>query len=111
MISLGLNEPQLLQPTEEQLRRALAEAVRSRNLLSNVDFRWWMKKLEEGAQKEYKKLVYRQDEPAKYHERRGIIKSIEKGLEELRLRASEVESLEERLKLYERSDEPVARGA
>jgi hypothetical protein len=111
MISLGLSQPELVEPTEEQLRRSLAEAVRARNLLNNVDFQWWMKKLEEGAQKEYRKLVYRQDEPAKYHERRGTIKSIEKGLDELRLRASEVENLEERLKSYDERTEPVARGA
>lgn len=110
MISLDLNQPSMVEPTEEQVRLKLAEAVRSRNLLENKDFQWWTKKLEEGAEKHYRKLVRSDEEPAGYHKRRGMILAIEKALEELHLRASLVEDLEERLKLYEQP-EPVARGA
>ena len=109
MISLDLNSPALVEPTEDQLRKALAEAVRSRSLLENEDFKWWIKKLNEGAEKHYKKLVYSDEEPAKYHKRRGMIQAIERGLEELRLRASQVESLEGRIR--DRQEQPVARGA
>ena len=112
MISLNLNQPALVQPTEEQIRNAMVEAARSRNLLENEDFQWWIAKLEKGASENYKKLVYREEEPPKYHWRRGMIQAVERGLQELRLRASEVENLEQQIKeLYDRSDEPAARGA
>lgn len=112
MISLGLNQPQLMEPTEEQLRAALAEAVRSRNLLNNKDFQWWIEKLERGADKHYKKLVYKEEEPPKYHWRRGMIQAVESGIHELRLRAERVEEIEQQIKeQHEQRDEPVARGA
>jgi hypothetical protein len=109
LTELNLNSPALMEPTEEQLRKALAEAVRSRSLLENEDFQWWVSKLEEGKDKHYKKLVYSDEEPAKYNKRRGMIQAIERGLEELRLRASQVESLEGRIR--DRQEQPVARGA
>lgn len=111
MNTLQLNEFAKNVPTETDLRRVLMEAARSRNLLNNPDFKWWVTKLEEGVKKHYKKLAWSDDEPAKYHERRGMIKAIEKSLEELRLRAEQVEELEERLREYDRRKEPVARGA
>jgi hypothetical protein len=111
MIQLGLNQPQSPQPTEADLRKALFEAARSRNLLNNEDFKWWIEKLEGGLEKHYRKLAWSEEEPHKYHKRRGMIQAIEKGLEELRLRASQVETLEERLKFYDQRTEPVARGA
>ena len=40
MIQLGLNQQQAVQPTEEQLQKALSEAARARNLLNNQDFKW-----------------------------------------------------------------------
>jgi hypothetical protein len=105
MISLDLQEP-----TEEQLMTALKDAIRARNLLENEDFLWWIGKLEEGAERHQKKLVH-DDEPMHFYRRQGTIKAVVKGLDELRLRAAQVEAIEERLKLYDKQPEPVARGA
>ena len=112
MISLNLSQSAMVQPTEEQLRKRLADAVRARNLLENSDFEWWVGTITKGVEKEYRKLVYRDDEPRAYHKRRGIIQAFEKGLDDLRILASAVEDIEEQIKeIHARTSEPVARGA
>jgi hypothetical protein len=105
MISLELNKP-----TEEQLMTSLSEAVTARNLLENKDFQWLVERLEEKITKNYKKLAH-DEESKQFHKRQGTIFAIELLLKELRFKASTVEELEERLKEYDRPDEPVARGA
>jgi hypothetical protein len=112
LISLELFKSAFNEPTEEQLRKRLSDATKARNLLENRDFLWWIETRKKGVENQYKKLVYRDDGPAKYHERRGVIKGIEKDIDELRILASAVEDIEAKLKeRYDRQQEPVARGA
>jgi len=112
MISLGLNQSPFQEPTEEQLRRRLADASKARNLLDNSDFQWWVETLRKGAERHKSKLVYLDEEPARYHKRRGIVQGVEKELDALRILASAIEDIEARLKeRYDRQSEPVARRA
>ena len=112
MISLNLSQPAMVQPTEEQIRKRLADAVRARNLLENSDFEWWVGTITKGVGEQYRRLVYRDDEPRTYHKRRGIIQAFEKGLDDLRILASAVEDIEEQIReIHARTSEPVARGA
>ena len=105
MINLDLQEP-----TEEQLMAALKQAISARNLLENEDFQWYVDKLTKGVEKYQKKLVT-DDEPKNFYRHQGAVRAIRLSLEELRFRANQIEALEERLKLYDRRAETVARGA
>ena len=105
MINLNLQEP-----TEEQLLAALKEAQKSRELLEDENFQWWVDKLTKGVEKYHKKLV-KDDDPKEFYRHQGSIRAIRMSLEELRFRANQVEAIEERLKLYDERTEPVQRGA
>ena len=105
MINLNLQEP-----TEEQLLAAPKEAQKSRELLEDENFQWWVDKLTKGVEKYHKKLV-KDDDPKEFYRHQGSIRAIRMSLEELRFRANQVEAIEERLKLYDERTEPVQRGA
>lgn len=105
MIDLNLQEP-----TEEQLLAALQEAQKSRELMEDENFQWWIDKLTKGVEKYHKKLV-KDDDPKEFYRHQGAIRAIRMSLEELRFRANQVEAIEERLKIYDERTESVQRGA
>jgi len=105
MIKLDLHER-----TEEQLLASLKESLRARKLLENEDFKWFVKKLEEGEEKLRNRLVT-DNEPAEFYRHQGGVITLRLNLKKLHFCADQVEALEERLKFYDRAREPVARGA
>ena len=108
--SLGLSSPYLQEPTEEDLRKRLTRAAKARNILAYDDFIWWVDNvIDPRNQVQLAALVWKDEEPNKYHERRGIIKGISKVLQELRKNASEVEDLEKELSENVERTRPVAR--
>lgn len=105
MIELGLQKP-----TEEQLLANLKESLRARKLIENEDFKWWVEKLEEGEKRLRNKLIT-DNEAVEFHRHQGGIITIRLYLKKLHFCAAQVETLEERLKQYDRAKQPVARGA
>jgi hypothetical protein len=99
MISLAEHLDNVPVP-EETVEEALRSALRAWELVNYQPMAWWRKRVKEGLDRNYRRLVYKDTELSTLRRRQGIIQGIEQIFAELDELAARVEPLQEKLKEY-----------
>jgi hypothetical protein len=103
MVSLNLNDTPGI--TEDDVRKTYLKCQRAVRLLQNPDFKSWRKDVEDGKERQIRKLISQGEGGDR---KRGMIVAIEKLYSELEILASQIEELGQRLQTYEqRKSDPV----